>query len=659
MESQSPGPVTVDRRCRVERRPWDEAASQLDGPWRDLCAAAGGPIEGIDWATACAETSGEYEAVEVVAAWRGAELVAVAPLATTRTRGVRRRVMLGVDRHHEPMDLLAADAGAVTALAGALAAVREPVEFGRLPAGSPAVPALRAAFGRDWLVVTRSASPTPHVPLDASWQEPERHLGARRRSDYRRARRRAERLGSVSAEVLSPRPAELADMLDEAFAVEARSWKGEAGTAILQDPAEERFIRRYTGLAAARGALRLCFLRIDGRAVAMQIAMVEGDMLCLLKVGYDAEFAHCSPGVLLLRESLAHAAAAGLRTYRFLGKSEPWIAAWTPHEAETVSVNAYPRSRRGAGALTADASLAAGRRALRRARSLEPRARALALAGLEPVLKRVAGRYIAGDTLGDADETARDLVARGLGVTVGYWNATSDDPRAVADEYLSGLDVLAGLDDAYLSMKLPALGFSPAMLDEVLERGEQRGVRVHLDSLWPASAARTQALLDEALATRPGARVGVTLPGRWSRSVEDARWACARGLSVRVVKGEWPDPGDPPRDLRTAYLDVIDALAGAAPHVGVATHDPSLAAEAVRRLRAASTPCTLELLYGLPVRDSIRQARALDLPVRVYVPYGTAYMPYAITQLRRHPGMALWLAKDLWGSAFDRDPLSR
>jgi hypothetical protein len=33
--------------------------------------------------------------------------------------------------------------------------------------------------------------------------------------------------------------------------------------------------------------------------------------------------------------------------------------------------------------------------------------------------------------------------------------------------------------------------------------------------------------------------------------------------------------------------------------------------------------------------------------VRVYVPYGAGYIPYAIKQLRRHPRIAWWIIKDL------------
>ena len=77
-------------------------------------------------------------------------------------------------------------------------------------------------------------------------------------------------------------------------------------------------------------------------------------------------------------------------------------------------------------------------------------------------------------------------------------------------------------------------------------------------------------------------------------------------------------------------------------------------AEAVERLRAAGTPCDLELLYGLPVRASIKQARELGLDVRIYVPYGEAYMPYALSQVRRKPRILGWLVKDLVASAWAR-----
>jgi proline dehydrogenase len=105
-----------------------------------------------------------------------------------------------------------------------------------------------------------------------------------------------------------------------------------------------------------------------------------------------------------------------------------------------------------------------------------------------------------------------------------------------------------------------------------------------------------------------------------------------------VVKGQWPDPEEPGRDPSAGYLEVIGRLAGRARHVGVATHDVPLAAEAIARLRATNTPFELELLYGMPM------ARA---PVRIYVPFGKGFIPSAVGVLRRNPRLAWLVLKDL------------
>ena len=153
----------------------------------------------------------------------------------------------------------------------------------------------------------------------------------------------------------------------------------------------------------------------------------------------------------------------------------------------------------------------------------------------------------------------------------------------------------------YLSIKLPALRFSPELFGEVVAQARSTGRRIHLDSLAPEDADRTRSMVDEALVAAPGLDIGYTLPGRWLRSVDDARWASDRGLFVRVVKGEWIDPADPQRDKREGFLDVIDALAGRTSRVGVATHDPVLAAKAIpakTRFPSSARPCTRSSIRG-------------------------------------------------------------
>jgi proline dehydrogenase len=264
---------------------------------------------------------------------------------------------------------------------------------------------------------------------------------------------------------------------------------------------------------------------------------------------------------------------------------------------------------------------------------------------LRPLALRAARAYVAGDRLEDAVRVADRLAERGLAATFGYWDAPGEAPRTVADQYLAAARVLAGREHAYLSIKVPSLGFSHELMAEVVECAARGNVRVHLDALAPDTVDRSRAVVEKFLDA--GADLSFTLPGRWRRSTSDAAWAIERGIVVRVVKGQWPDPDAPNIDLRKGFLQVIDALAGRARHVAVASHDVPMVRQAIARLEHAGTTCGMELLYGLPMRQSIRLADRLALGVHVYVPYGKAYLPYAMSRLGSDPRIAWWLVRDL------------
>jgi proline dehydrogenase len=264
--------------------------------------------------------------------------------------------------------------------------------------------------------------------------------------------------------------------------------------------------------------------------------------------------------------------------------------------------------------------------------------------------------YIAGPELEDAIAACKRFSQRGVSSTIGYWDSGENaDPREVADAYIEAMTAVhqEGLD-AYLSIKAPPLKLSSELVAEVVTRARDAQLAVHFDSLFPGAADRTFELIAESLGR--SARVGCTVPARWGRSVRDARRAVALGaMRVRVVKGQWEDPDHPGLDMRRGFLDVIDELAGQAAHVAVATHDPPLAREALRRLRRSGTSCELELLYGLPMNAGTQVAKEHAVPLRMYVPYGKAYMPYALSQLRKNPKVVWWFLRDSLGVSWPRD----
>ena len=265
---------------------------------------------------------------------------------------------------------------------------------------------------------------------------------------------------------------------------------------------------------------------------------------------------------------------------------------------------------------------------------------------LRPLIQRASRAYVAGTDLSSALRVSHELGNHGVACTLCYWDGPDDHPESTAGQYLDILEAISHKKiDGYISVKAPALHYSRTLFGQVLDEARRRGTRMHFDALAPESAASTFSLIRD-LQPRDG-DIGCTLPGRWRRSVADVDRVIELGLISRVVKGQWVDTEDPERDPRAGFLEVIDRLAGKARGVAVATHDPALAREALLRLRAGSTPCELELLFGLPAQKSLPVAMDLGVPVRYYIPYGSAWLPYAMGQLKKNPRIAWWAIRDV------------
>ncbi|HEX5358132.1 MAG TPA: GNAT family N-acetyltransferase [Aquabacterium sp.] len=278
-----------------------------------------------------------------------------------------RLTLPGAFETREPMDLSWDSAPELADMAQALARQSRAVCLPRVPADSPSVTALRQAFAGRGMTLIRPAIGSPYIDLDASWADPRQKFNAGRRSDFRRAERHAEKLGGLRFEIHSQTTAaQLDHLLDEAYAVEARSWKGQAGTALALDPQLGPFHRAHAHAAMQAGLLRLAFMRVGGQAVGMQIALEWDHSIWLLKIGYDAAFSPCSPGNLLMMHTIADAAQRGLKAYEFLGSPAPWTAFWTTSLRDYVNIRFFPWRLRGQLALAQDMSQAMHARLARR-----------------------------------------------------------------------------------------------------------------------------------------------------------------------------------------------------------------------------------------------------------------------------------------------------
>lgn len=268
---------------------------------------------------------------------RKGRLTALLPMA--EYRGVLR----SVSNYHSPRaGLLAEDLPAAIELAHTVYGDNpRRVSMTSLdPAGSSFKACRWAAESAGYKVISRPYQRSPYLDICREWEEYESGLSKNLRLDLRRAHARLARQGRISIDVVSG-PGAADSPLREMFATEAASWKGPRGTAILSNANTRNFYTNVARWAAAKGYLRLFFLRLGPRPLAAYYALQDKTACYLMKGGYDSAFRHYSPGKLLLHAVVEHCFASHLTRIEFHGDADAYKLQWTRAVHEQMRFEAF------------------------------------------------------------------------------------------------------------------------------------------------------------------------------------------------------------------------------------------------------------------------------------------------------------------------------
>ena len=297
----------------------------LEREWEELAERTGAsPFLRPAWMRLWWQAFGAGK-LEIIVVRRAGGLVGVASLE--RKWGA----LQGLANWHTPeFGILAEDSVVTRALAQvfiAHAGWRGTLSF--VDSTQPELRELRlAADQRGYSSFQRTLERSPYLEIEGDWDSYWRSRSRNLRRGLERQLRRLDEEGVLSVEVYDGRD-RLDERLAECFQVEAAGWKAARRTAISSRAETHRFYRDVARWAADRGWLRLIFIRLDGRALAGQIALEHDGILYTLKGGYDPAYARFSPGNLLLRATLEHAFSAGLSRCELLGDAEQYKLAWT------------------------------------------------------------------------------------------------------------------------------------------------------------------------------------------------------------------------------------------------------------------------------------------------------------------------------------------
>ncbi len=272
-----------------------------------------------------------------------------------------------------------------------------------------------------------------------------------------------------------------------------------------------------------------------------------------------------------------------------------------------------------------------------------------------------ARRFVAGEQPQDAVRAGERLHAKGIKATfdkLGEDVLDQQAARRAADASKELLRLIPRGIERNVSIKMSSMGQEISRdlclenVASILDVAKEVGGFVRLDMEGSKLTQDTIETFHE-LRKRYD-NVGIVLQASLHRTQDDVKEAVRRGDRVRLCKGAYKEPPavalQDMGEIRKAYKACAHALLDGGSYPAVATHDEELIADTIAYAKAQAIPAArfeFQMLYGL--RKSRWEQLVRDgYNMRIYVPYGTHWIPYFYRRLRERKENVLFVLRNLF-----------
>ncbi len=277
--------------------------------------------------------------------------------------------------------------------------------------------------------------------------------------------------------------------------------------------------------------------------------------------------------------------------------------------------------------------------------------------------RKLASRFIAGESLEEALDAVKALGAKGFMASFDHLNEavqTPEETRAEVREYQRLLNRIDAVDvRANVSLKLTQCGLlfdEPLALENaraVVADAAARDSFVRIDMEDNSVTQVTLDIVRQLRAEFGEPHVGAVLQSALRRTEQDARDLCAQRIRIRLCKGaylEKPDVAFPDkRDVDANFIRCMRVLLDSGVYHGIATHDERMIEATLDHATRRGLPrgaFEFQMLYGIR-RDLQERLVREGHPVRIYVPYGRHWYPYFMRRLAERPANLGFLLRNL------------
>lgn len=272
-----------------------------------------------------------------------------------------------------------------------------------------------------------------------------------------------------------------------------------------------------------------------------------------------------------------------------------------------------------------------------------------------------AKRFIAGETLEDGLRAAAELNAKGLKVIMNRLGENVTDRREAEESAASYREILQELTrrkiDGSTSIKPTQLGldFAPDLCREltlsVVRAAASLNNFVEIDMEGSAYTEATVELFEAV--RRQHQNVGLAVQSYLYRSEADLHRLQALHPKIRLVKGAYREPASLAFAKKSGvdenYRKLMRMVFSDNFVPAIATHDEkmlALAKEIAREKNWPSDRWEFQMIFGV-ARNLQEQLVREGYRMRVYIPYGTEWLPYFMRRLSERPANLWFVVKSI------------
>lgn len=273
--------------------------------------------------------------------------------------------------------------------------------------------------------------------------------------------------------------------------------------------------------------------------------------------------------------------------------------------------------------------------------------------------RRVARRFVAGETLDEAINVSKELNQKGIEVTLDYLGESVEKEEDTRDVLATYQELLRRIHDealqASVSLKLTHLGYdireelAVLNLRMILNHAQRYDIGVTIDMESSDYTDDTFRIYRTMRDEYGFDNVGTVVQAYLRRTAEDMQQLAQEGAHIRLCKGAYLEPPDiafPKKaDVDQNFVKVTQDFlrTDSDAFLAVASHDENMIQATLDFVEQHNIPrerYEFQMLYGIRSQRHNELAQA-GHKMRVYVPFGAAWYPYFMRRLAERPAN-LW-----------------